>query len=262
MTTTTTYATANTPENVAEVINGHPALIAAAIVAIYFRQTATEQAGRFTQADNGRGFSRNDAGYGSYLAEYALRRRRDWVVNGYVRRRGNPNADLLTFTGSYARSAQRLVHRYRRQLLEEYMAGTFRNVRCNLPVPFAPASEREEADFGPSPRSRRDEIAAAFEALENGANRVEVDTAQATDRRGRDINRERPERTPRQRRQAIEGMRSRNLMDVNDALARMADIMDETPANRWESLELDAAPTGKVTKRLETSDRFAGLELD
>ena len=70
-----------------------------AIVVLYQRQTADEQATQSTKVHNGRGFTACDARRGSYMAK--------WILSG------------KSLNGEWLEKARKMAKKYIRQLLEE-----------------------------------------------------------------------------------------------------------------------------------------------
>jgi hypothetical protein len=87
-----------TKASVAALLDANPLAVERAIVAIYNRQTADEQAAHVTKHNNNVGFSAFDAETGTYLAK--------WILSG------------KHLSGKYAERGHKLAKRYVRQLVE------------------------------------------------------------------------------------------------------------------------------------------------
>lgn len=87
-----------TEDGIIQLLTHSDRAVERAMVAIYKRQTADEQASATTQHHNSIGFSAFDAKNGSYYAK--------WVLSG---RRLN---------GTYLEKARRIAVKYRKQLLD------------------------------------------------------------------------------------------------------------------------------------------------
>lgn len=88
-----------TPEEMEQYLAKAPAkAIGLALVRIFERQTADEQASERTSVQNGQGFSGYDAKTGTYMAQ--------WVLSG------------RELSGQYLERGRKMAMRYRKQLVE------------------------------------------------------------------------------------------------------------------------------------------------
>ena len=88
-----------TPDSIKDLLANNPRAVERAILVLFARQTADEQAYSVTHNDNSRGFSAAHASKGSYYAR--------WIQSG------------RNLTGHHLENARRITSRYTRQLLEE-----------------------------------------------------------------------------------------------------------------------------------------------
>ena len=88
----------HTKESIRQLLMTNPIAVERAILAIYARQTASEQASETTREDNGEGFNAFDAKSGTYYAQ--------WIRSG------------KHLSGQYLDKARKMSLRYVGQLLE------------------------------------------------------------------------------------------------------------------------------------------------
>jgi hypothetical protein len=102
--------------------------VTTALVRLYARQTADEQAQGTTTHTNGRGFSAFDANNGTYMAQYALGATRqnpkgvveprDWDDH-VVKLRNGEGTPIRLISGSFLIKGRKLCLKYIGQLVEE-----------------------------------------------------------------------------------------------------------------------------------------------
>lgn len=88
-----------TKNGIIELLDTNDLAVTRAVIAIYKRQTADEQAAQITKVTNRIGFNQPDASYLSYCAQYALQRRKP-------------------LSGKHLDKARNKIKKYWKQLLE------------------------------------------------------------------------------------------------------------------------------------------------